>query len=87
MFNFLDEIAKLTGLPLEVLGGGYRIINFDGKAVYIEGIQNILRFNNEEVNLKLKKGAVKLIGQNLILQNIDVNSIVVTGKIMQVEVS
>jgi len=87
MLNFLDEIALLTGLPLDVVNGGYRIINFDGKSVYIEGIKSILRFNREEVSLKLKKGAIKIVGAELFIKNIDVNSIVVNGKIGQIEVS
>ena len=86
MFSFLDEIASISGLPFEILNNGFRIINFCNKAVYVEGFQNIIEFSSSVLDIKLKKGVIKLKGFNIKIKNLNQNTIVVTGDISSLEI-
>ena len=84
--NFLlDEISKLSGLPIEMINGGFRLINFCNRAVYIEGYTALIDVNISEVAVKLKKGLVKLNGDDLKIKNMTLDTLLVTGDIRQVE--
>lgn len=87
MFRFFEEIAKITGLPFEILSGGFRTVNFCNKSFYVEGLKSILEFNDSEVNLKLTKGCVKIAGKNLKIKNLNKDTILVVGEILSVEQS
>lgn len=87
MKAFLEEISKQTGLDMGVLSDGYRIINLSSRAVYVEGMKNILSFSDAQVTLKLKKGAVKIEGKALVIKELMIDSVFITGEILKVEVS
>ena len=87
MFSFFEDIAKLTGLPFEILNNGFRLINFCNKSFYVEGFKSLLEFNNQIVSLKLTKGSVKLTGNNLKIKNLNKDTILVVGDILTVEQS
>lgn len=87
MFSFFDDIASLTGLPFEILNNGFRVVNFCNKAVYVEGFQNVIEFTPTVLNIKLKKGVVKLSGLGLKIKNLSQNTIVVSGKISSLEIN
>ena len=87
MFKFFDEIALKTGLPFDILNNGFRLINFSNNAIYVEGFTNIINFETNEVTLKLKKGIVKITGDNLKIKNMNLQTIMVVGNILTVEIS
>lgn len=87
MLSFFEDIAKLTGLPLDIINNGYRIYNFAGKSIYIENFKSIITYTTTLISLKLKKGAVKIQGENLYIKEINLTSIVINGDIKDVEVS
>ena len=87
MKAFLEEISKITGLEMGLLNDGYRIVNFSGKAVYVEGIKSILLFDSSQVALKLKKGAIKITGSGIMIKELMQGTILVTGTVTNVEVS
>ena len=87
MFNFFEDIAKMTGLPYELINGGFRAINFCNKSFYVEGLKNILDFSDCEVSLKLTKGSIKINGKNLKIKNLNKDTILVVGEILSVEQS
>ncbi len=85
MFSFFSEVAEMSGLPLEILTNGFRVINFSNKAVYIENFKSILQFQTTEIGLKMKKGMMKVLGQDLVIKNLNENTVLVVGKIEKVE--
>lgn len=87
MYDFFDEIALKTGLPFDILNKGFRIINFSNKSIYVEGFTNIVSFENEEIVLKLKKGIIKIQGQNIKIKNMSLETIIIVGDILFVEIS
>ena len=86
MFDFFDEITNRTGLPFDILNKGFRVVNFGNKSVFIEGFVSITNFEEEQISIKLKKGIVKIIGRNLAIKNMNIDSIVISGDILSCEV-
>ena len=87
MFSFLDEIIQKTGLPFDVLNNGFRIINFSNKSIFIEGFLNILIFEANLIKIKLKKGVIEIEGEGLKIKNMDMQTMIITGNILKLEMS
>ena len=64
----------------------YWYYNLGGKAVYVENFKRINTFSNSEIILKLKKGMIKILGENLYIKELNKNSLLVWGTIKGVEV-
>lgn len=86
MLNFFDDIANLTGLPMDLINKGYRVYNFGGKSVYIENYKNIINYTNQAIVLKLNKGVLKIQGQDLSIKELNLSTLVINGTINSVEV-
>ncbi len=86
MLNFLEEISYLTGLPFDYINNGFRVINLSNRAVYVEGFTALIDVCSQEIGIKLKKGIIKLLGDNLKVKNMNLETIVVTGDIKSVEI-
>lgn len=80
MFEFIGEIKSIKDKLLD-----YRYQNYGGKVVIIQGHKDILSFDNECVVLKLKTGALKVLGSNLLITQFSNNTIEIAGKIASVE--
>lgn len=87
MFNFFEEISNLTGLPFDDLSKGFRVINISNRAVYVEGFTGLIDTESGEMNIKLKKGVIKLCGKNLKIKNLNLDSLLVVGEIHSVEMN
>lgn len=85
MFSFFEDIAKITGLPFDILNSGFRLINFCNKSFYVEGFKTLIEFSSEVVSLKLTKGSVKIVGNNLKIKNLNKDTILIVGDILTVE--
>ncbi len=81
--GILNEVVDNLNLELS---NNYKYYNFGGKVVYIENFVRILTFNKEEIILKLKKGMFKVLGINLIIEELNKNSLLIKGEIKGVEV-
>ena len=86
MFSFLDDIFLETGLPINILKGGFRVINFCNKGVYIEGFKSIISLQPTNIEAKLPKGIVAINGQKLKIKKINKDSIMITGDITTLEI-
>ena len=86
MFNFLDEIEGLTGLPFDLLKNGFKIYNYSNKCIYIENYKNILLISDSDVEIKMPKGMLKICGKNLKISKLNISSIMVKGEISFIKV-
>ncbi len=87
MFSFLDDIFAEIGLPFEIIKGGFRLINFCNKAIFIEGIKAILKVEESEIEIKLTKGIVKVSGEKLKIKKLNKDSITIVGIIKEMEMA
>ncbi|MDD4211273.1 MAG: YabP/YqfC family sporulation protein [Clostridia bacterium] len=85
MFNFLGEINDSLELPLTSVFSRYKYVNLAGKMIYVQGYKDILNFDEQEVVLKIKEGELKIVGKNLNIKELNLNSIVIEGIIILIE--
>lgn len=86
MIDFFDEISKMTNLPLDLINQGYRYVNFAGKSLYVAGYKKIIVLSKDEVVLKLPKGRMKVVGQDMVIKDLNLSQLILVGKIISVEV-
>ena len=85
MFSFFSDILERTGLETSCVLDGFRLVNFSNKAVYLEGFLKIITFENTNISFKMKKGILKINGEDLIIKNLNSNTVLVCGSIGLVE--
>lgn len=84
MLNVTENIkAKLLGEPL----ASYKILNLGGNEVYVMGITKIVKFQENEIVVKLKNKELFLIkGSEMFLKQISDGGILISGKIRATEI-
>ncbi|MBR4003166.1 MAG: YabP/YqfC family sporulation protein [Clostridia bacterium] len=87
MYDFFEEIVNLSGLPLDIFNKGFRVVNLSNRTVFIEGFVNIVSFESTEIIIKLKRGIVKVQGENLKIKNMNLETILIVGSITNLEIS
>ncbi|MDR1138925.1 MAG: YabP/YqfC family sporulation protein [Clostridiales bacterium] len=78
--SFLSDVYKLFGDGVDVIRG-FSIVNFDGQAIYIEGITRILEVNIVNIKLATKHNVIEILGKQLYIQQSNKNSISIKGDI------
>lgn len=86
MQRFLNDISRLTDLPVEEVLSGFRVVFLSGRALYIEGIVKIITLDKESMVFKLKKGCIKIVGHNMTIKDLNIGSVMVVGSINCIEV-
>lgn len=82
--SIINEV--FSSLDLDGIIDLYRYYNLGGKVVYIENFVRVNTFSDVEIILKLKKGMIKVSGENLVIEELNKSSILVKGSIKGVEV-
>ena len=83
--SFINEIKncfKSEELPVEPT---YRAVLFGDGAAYFENVRAIVGFSQEEIILSLKRGGLKLTGENLSVKKYCSGDVAVCGKIKVIE--
>lgn len=82
--SFFGEIADIIGWDASRLALGYSVINYNGEAVFVEGIKSVLRITTEQMAFKLPKGVLYVEGENLEISDLSGGSVIVRGAIYSV---
>lgn len=83
MFNFLDEIKKNIKTPISF--NSFNLINISGQILYVEGHTGLVTLSKELISFKIKKGVIIVEGRDLILSELNENTIKISGTIKKVE--
>lgn len=75
MFDFFYELFG------ELKKGNYRYQVDAGKQIAIEGYKNVLKIEENNIVVKLQKGELNILGENLKIKELGKNTIIVVGKI------
>ncbi len=84
---FLDEISKLTGLPINETFSEYKLINIGGKVLYVQNYLKLLVYNKNQIVLKIKSNEINVEGESLKILELESNSILIKGNIFKVYLS
>ena len=86
MFSLLDEITSVFSLKDLKNSSKYKIINFGGNALYIQGYKAIEKFSDISIILKLKNNSIFIKGEKLEIKEFYSDCIYIIGNIKSVEV-
>lgn len=83
MSVFVDEVAKVVGLPLNEIQNDYKITNVGGKVIRISGYQKIILYTKEKLVLKVKGDTLIVEGKNMIISEMEGKEIAISGNIQR----
>ncbi|MCL2676005.1 MAG: YabP/YqfC family sporulation protein [Firmicutes bacterium] len=78
--SFFSEIAKRAGLSELSLSGGYNVVNYNGEAIYVEGVRRLLRVEEEEIAIELRGAVVTLRGAGLNIFELS-DGVIINGRV------
>ncbi len=79
--SFYNEVANIIGLNWASVATGFSYINYNNKAVYIEGIKNVVSILDSEICVAIKSGRLYVSGSNLSVFLLENCSIIIKGEI------
>lgn len=82
MDNFVKEILNTCKLPFEEVSKDFKVIQLGRKVIYICNYQKILDYSCEKVVLKLSKGKLSVLGEDLYISQINKKEIIIKGLIL-----
>lgn len=82
--SFFSEIAFELGLTPPTTG--YQIVDYNGEAIYIEGIKRILNLTDDRIRFETRRALIEFSGEGLVLDRADEGSAVVRGKVKGIQV-
>ena len=78
--SFSSELFK--GIKDELLAPfEYNLTLKNGRAVYLDGFSKIITVSSNEMCFQLKKGALKIVGEDLKITKLEEFSCVILGKV------
>ncbi|MCL2798649.1 MAG: YabP/YqfC family sporulation protein [Firmicutes bacterium] len=82
--SFFEEIGNLLGLDWARIAVGYSVVNYNGEAVYIEGIKKVVSLSDTETVFDAGKGRVRITGEGLSVFALEEKTAVIKGRITAV---
>lgn len=81
MNNYIKELADICGLPFGEIVKDTKVIAVGMKILYISNYKKIISYSSDKIDLKVKKDVVHILGENLIIKQMDKGEIIISGKI------
>lgn len=82
--SFFEQLKQDIGITDMQLVGGYYIVDFCGKAVYIDGVKRLCKISEQQISIVTTTDAIVIKGQ-LFVDHLTEKSILISGKIISVE--
>ena len=77
--SIFREISEKIGYEA---AGGYNIVNFGGKHVYVEGTDRIIALNDDKIVLGAGKKIITVTGENLAISDYEKGAAIINGRII-----
>ena len=84
--SFSQSIADICGLELATLINDYKYSVFGSHTAVIEGHSGIVEYGTDTVSFAVKKGVLRVNGNNLHIKCLEKRFAVIVGKISSIEV-
>lgn len=80
--RFLNRFNETLGLPPEIMFKLPLIMMVGDKSLILENHLGILEYNRERIRIRLIKGELTLLGQNMMIRNISLEEIQINGELI-----
>ncbi|PAB58929.1 sporulation protein YqfC [Anaeromicrobium sediminis] len=80
-----ESLAELLELPKDIILDLPRITMLGNLQLYIENHKGIIEYTKVRIRIKLREGALRVIGKDLTIKNIMEEEIVVCGELHSIE--
>lgn len=84
MNNFIQEIVDTCKLPFGEISKDFKIIWIGIKSLYICNYRKLVDYNTNRIVISTLRGVVEVMGEELVLRQINKGEMVVSGEIMSV---
>ena len=85
--SIVEDIAKVLSLPYSDVLNELNIQIVSNKCIYVTNFISILGYDSNKVILKVKNNVVVINGEDLKIKDIEIKSIIIIGKILNIEYS
>lgn len=82
--KLFDEIMSRLGADEEIVFSGVKYVVFDGRCAYFENVKGIGDFTENEIQILLKKGKLKVSGNGLYIRRFIEGDLAIYGEIISV---
>jgi len=79
--SFYRDIGNVLGLDWARIAGGYSLVNYNGEAVYIEGIKRVVNVSELEIVVDTSKQRIKVVGEELCVFSLEDKTMIIKGRI------
>lgn len=81
MNNYIKELADICGLPFGEIIKDTKVIALGMKVLYISNYKKIISYSTTKIDLKVTKDVIHILGEKLIIKQMDKGELIVLGKI------
>lgn len=85
--SFVNEMLEKLSVSLGENVGGYKVTLISGVGVCIEGHKGIIRIGEDNINIRINNGSVRIEGKALYLKDVTDSDVFITGSVNMIEVS
>lgn len=80
---FIEELSKITGLPLDETLTNYTLTNVGGRVVSVSNYKKLVSYHPNKVVLKIKNNELIIEGNNLKIAELSGKNVIIKGEIIK----
>ncbi|MBE5736404.1 MAG: hypothetical protein E7356_03505 [Clostridiales bacterium] len=84
MNNFIQEIVDTCKLPFGEISKDFKIIWIGIGSLYICNYRKLVDYNTDRIVISTAYGAIEVVGDNLVLRQINKGEMIVSGEIISI---
>lgn len=83
--SFIEDIKKVLNVDEKISPSVYRAVIFGDSGAYFENVLGIACFCPEKIELFIKRGCIRICGENLSIKKLFGQDVAILGKINKIE--
>ena len=84
MDNYIEELINVAKLPFNEIVNDSKLLLISNKAFYLSNYKKLLDYSTSKIAVKIKKGTITIIGENLEIQQINKGEIIIKGSVYSI---
>lgn len=84
MYGFLKEISQIAEVPLDVVGGSFKVCMLGENIIHVCNFSRILVYSENEVQFRVKGGVLKISGDKFLISQLNPKEMILKGVITSI---